>query len=172
VTEYSDATDVAASIIELQALLLGTGGLDGFLTEVAGMAARTVADGLSCGITLQPDGRPFTVASTDALAGQVDEVQYGLDEGPCLHALRTGEQVLIDDLAADPRWARYGVRAGAHGVRSSFSAPLPAGDQVVDALNLYARRPGVFGEVQVRRPVRVIASKAGAPARVIARSPG
>ncbi len=49
--------------------------------------------GLSCGITLEPNGRPMTVASTDALAAQVDEVQYGLDQGPCLHALGTGTQV-------------------------------------------------------------------------------
>ena len=49
--------------------------------------------GLSCGITLEPNGRPMTVASTDALAAQVDEVQYGLDQGPCLHALGTGAQV-------------------------------------------------------------------------------
>lgn len=76
--------DIRASIVELQALLLGTESIDGFLRELAVLAARTLGAGLSCGITLQPNGRPLTVASSDGFASQVDELQYKLDEGPCL----------------------------------------------------------------------------------------
>jgi hypothetical protein len=43
------------------------------------------------------------MASSDLLASQVDEVQYGLDEGPCLASLRSGQVVQIDDLAGPPR---------------------------------------------------------------------
>jgi hypothetical protein len=50
--------DVAASVTELQNLLLATSSVRDFLSEVAVLAARVVADGLSCGITLQQDGRP------------------------------------------------------------------------------------------------------------------
>ena len=99
--------DVAVSIVEMQALLLGTETIQEFLAEMAALAVLTVGDGLSCGITLQTNGRPLTVAATDALAAQVDEVQYGLDQGPCLHALRTGTLVSIEDLASDQRWAAY-----------------------------------------------------------------
>jgi hypothetical protein len=42
-----------ASGAELQAVLLGTGSIDGFLQELAGLAARALGEGLSCGITLQ-----------------------------------------------------------------------------------------------------------------------
>ena len=91
----------------MQALLLGTETIQEFLAELAGLVIRAVGEGLSCGITLQPNGRPVTVASTDALAAQVDEVQYGLDEGPFLHALRTGTQVSIENLASDRRWVAY-----------------------------------------------------------------
>jgi len=101
--------DVAASIVEMQALLLSTETIEDFLAELAGLAIRAVGEGLSCGITLQPNGRPLTVASTDALAARVDEVQYGLDEGPRLPALRTGTLVSIEDLASDHRWAAYAV---------------------------------------------------------------
>jgi hypothetical protein len=44
------------------------------------------------------------VASSDTNAAQIDELQYGLDHGPCLTALRTGELVRIDDLAGEQRW--------------------------------------------------------------------
>src|SRR4051812_32311240 len=145
-----EASDFRVSITELQAVLLGTQSIDGFLQEVASLAARELGEGLSCGITLQPNGRPLTVASSDANAAQIDELQYGLDHGPCLSSLRTGKPVRIDDLASDQRWGDYAVRALAHGVRSSLSMPLTAQDRPVGALNLYSERPHFFGEAQTR----------------------
>jgi GAF domain-containing protein len=105
--------------------------------------------GLSCGITLQPNGRPLTVASSDQLASQLDELQYGLDQGPCLTALRTGQVTRIDDLAADKRWRPYAVRALAYGVRSSLSYPMRAQDTLIGALNVYSEELAFFGEVQI-----------------------
>lgn len=99
-----EPSDFSASIAELQAVLLGTDSIDGFLRELASLAARTLGEGLSCGITLQPNGRPMTVTRSDANAAQVDELQYGLGQGPCLSSLRNGELIRIDDLASDPRW--------------------------------------------------------------------
>jgi len=54
--------DMAASIAEMQALLLGTETIQEFLTELAGLAIATVGEGLSCGITWQPGGRLLTMA--------------------------------------------------------------------------------------------------------------
>jgi GAF domain-containing protein len=99
---------------------------------------------------LQPDGRPLTVASSDLNAAQVDELQYHLDHGPCLSSLRSGEPVWIDDLADDPGWRDYAVRALAHGVRSSLSMPLFAAGRPVGALNLYSAKTGFFGEAEAR----------------------
>ncbi len=146
--------DAGVSIAELQVLLLGTESVDGFLREVAGLAAGTLGNGLSCGITLQPNGRPLTVASSDGLASQVDELQYGLDEGPCLASLRTGQVVRIDDLAAEQRWPRYAGRALGYGVVSSLSYPTQVQGRPVGALNLYSRDPGFFGELQTRQAER------------------
>ncbi len=145
-----ELADFRASITELQAVLLGTASIDGFLQELASLAARELGEGLSCGITMQPNGRPLTVASSDTNAAQIDELQYGLDHGPCLTSLRTGELIRIDDLASDQRWADYAVRALAHGVRSSLSMPLAAQERTVGALNLYSDRPYFFGEPQTR----------------------
>src|ERR1700734_992172 len=138
--------DMAASIMEMQALLLGTETIEDFLAELATLAVATVGEGLSCGITLQPNGRPLTAASTDALAAKVDEVQYGLDQGPCLHALRTGTQVSIEDLASDQRWTAYAATALQHGIRSSLSLPLSSGTSTVGAFNLYSQVTGSFGQ--------------------------
>ena len=110
------------------------------------LAAGTLGEGLSYGITLQPNGRPLTVASSDQLASQVDELQYGLDQGPCLTALRTGQEIRIDDLASETRCRRYAVCALVNGVRSSLSFPLATPGKTAGALNFYARGPGFFGE--------------------------
>jgi GAF domain-containing protein len=154
--------DVAASIMEMQALLLGTQTIEEFLGELAGLAILAVGKELSCGITLQPNGRPLTVASTDALAAQVDEVQYGLDQGPCLHAMRTGTLVYIQDLTSDQRWAAYAATALQHGIRSSLSLPLSTGSGTVGAFNLYSRVAGSFGEAATRRAERFAYSASGA----------
>ena len=154
--------DVAASIAEIHELLLGTETIQEFLAELARLAVLTVGHGLSCGITLQPNGRPMTVASTDALAAQVDEVQYGLDEGPCLHALRTGTLVSIEDLASDHRWTEYAATALQHGIRSSLSLPLSSGRDTVGAFNLYSRVAGSFGQLATRRAERFAQNASGA----------
>ena len=137
---------------ELQQLLLATNDVVEYLERVAGYAIRTVvpdAD-LSCGITLQRDNQPLTVASSDPRAVSVDEVQYEIDRGPCLHSMRTGEVVLIDDLATDEAWVSYRMHGIAAGVRSSLSLPITA-DGVQGAMNLYAPDPGTFDQDAIDR---------------------
>ncbi len=153
--------DVAASITELQNLLLATTGTEEFLQELALLAARTITEGLSCGITLQPDGHPLTIATSDLKAAQVDEVQYELDQGPCLHAMHNHQIVSIEDTAGEQRWGGFSVRAAANGIRSCLSLPLAAGN-IIGALNLYAPVPHAFGEEETRRAETFAASAAAA----------
>src|SRR5258705_12898217 len=75
---------------DLHGALLSTQSVEQFLHEMAVMAARLVGGGLSCGMTMQPSGRPVTVACSDQGAPRVDEVQYELDDGPGLPAMRDG----------------------------------------------------------------------------------
>ena len=121
-----DPATSAAAAAELQQLLLATDDIDEFLQELAHLAAKVLPEDLSCGITMRRDHRAITVASSDIRACQVDEIQYGHDHGPCLHALGTGEVVVVDDLADDERWGGYQMPALGHGVRSSLSLPLHA----------------------------------------------
>jgi hypothetical protein len=94
----------SGDLTELQRALLGTQTIEQFLREVALLAARLVPDGMSCGMTMRPNGQPVTVACSDELASQVDELQYRLGEGPCMHALRQGAAVRIDDTATEADW--------------------------------------------------------------------
>src|SRR4051812_2011289 len=54
------------------------------------------------------DGSLSTLAATDQVAHQVDQIQYQLSEGPCYAAV-TGERlVLVNDLASASEFPRYG----------------------------------------------------------------
>jgi GAF domain-containing protein len=90
------------------------------------------------------EGGPLTVASSDAHALGLDEVQYGHHNGPCLTCMRTGIIVIISDLAADDRWGAYRLDALAHGIASALSMPLTGGPGVRGALNFYAHQPSAF----------------------------
>jgi GAF domain-containing protein len=139
------------AVAELQQLLIDTESLTEFLAEVCRYAAATFGPGLSCGITLSREGRPFTVAGSDDTAVNLDEVQYGHHDGPCLTCIRTGEVVTIHDLATEDRWGNYRSDALAHGIGSVLSLPLLINTGEYGALNFYAAQAGVFSAEELRR---------------------
>ncbi|MCO1654605.1 GAF and ANTAR domain-containing protein [Pseudonocardia humida] len=143
-----DVTEASSAVAELQQLLLTTEDITAFLDQLAALTVKVLPGEVSCGITLRRDRGATTVASSDSRAGQVDEVQYGHDEGPCLRSVATGQVVLVEDLADDGRWGGYRVPALGHGVRSSLSLPLRADSAVIGALNLYAGVPRAFGPAE------------------------
>jgi GAF domain-containing protein len=151
---------IAAGLAELAAAMLATDSLQEFLIQVARLAAESLPVVGSCGITIQGEGRPLTVASSDALAEELDEVQYGVDAGPCLDALRHDRINSIADLSVEDRWPTYCKHALSQGVHASFSMPLRAGGRVVGALNLYSKT-SPFDE-SVRQHVAVFAAQAAA----------
>jgi GAF domain-containing protein len=142
--------DSEGNIRELHRALLSTQGVAGFLHEMAVLAARLVGGGLSCGTIMRPDGKPATVACSDPLAARVDEMQYELDDGPSLHAMRDGRVVRIEDTAEKARWPEFEAQAASHGIRSCLALPLNADGRPVGALNLYAREVSAFGAAEAR----------------------
>ncbi|MFI8192376.1 GAF and ANTAR domain-containing protein [Streptomyces sp. NPDC085946] len=123
--------------------LLDTDSLQEFLEHLV-EDALAVCDADGCGVTVQRRRRPLTVVSTGTMAGKLDEKQYGLGDGPCLQALRTGEVVHVRDVLREERWNSYPAYAAAHGVRSSLSLPIPVGTRTAGALNFYATTPDAF----------------------------
>lgn len=136
---------------ELHDALVGADSIEQFLHEMAVLAARLVNSSLSCGMTMQDGGRPVTVACTDELAARVDELQYDLDEGPCLRALRDGRIAHIQDTAEKAQWPEFEAHAASHGIRSCLALPLNMGGQPIGVINLYARTAAAFGTAEARR---------------------
>jgi GAF domain-containing protein len=151
-------------LMELQALLLSTDSVSGFLFELANVTVRTLPVQASCGVTLKANGRTRTAAASDVLASQVDEIQYGADEGPCLEAMNTGSVRDVPDLGAETRWPRFTSAALGYGVRSILSTPLAVTGNAVGALNLYSTEPAAFDAATRAQAAQFAGYAAGAVA--------
>ena len=88
--------------------------------------------------------RTETVAYSSEIARDADQLQYDLDEGPCLEAATTGQPRLSNRLDNSQDWPRWGPRASELGVNALLGIQLSTTDDVLGALNLYAGRVGAF----------------------------
>jgi ANTAR domain/GAF domain len=149
-------------VVELQASLLATDGLASFLDELAAMTVRALPAVAACGVTLQPNGQARTVAASSRLASQVDEIQYSVDQGPCLDAMRHGRVYYLPDVGGETRWPQFSTAALGYGVRSVLSTPLLGLDASVGALNLYATTLDAFDAAAREQAFGFAASAAGA----------
>ncbi len=88
-----------------------------------------------------------TPASTDHRAKRADQLQYELQDGPCLDAIWEQETFQIDDMTTDERYARWTTAVKEPtGIRSSLSLQLFTDEQKnsLGALNLYSPTPQAF----------------------------
>ena len=139
----SDLTD---ALQRLGAMSLRDQSMESVLQAVVDLATEVLPGAPETSITVLVDGRPHTTSATGSLAVDLDERQYGLGYGPCLHSASTGEFVEIVDTATESRWVEYCREAARLGNGSSFSVPFPVQDRVSGALNVYARRPHAFDD--------------------------
>lgn len=137
-----------SSLIEMYDLLVATDEFEAFLSELASLARDAIAGDLSCGVTVLRDGRYVTAASSDRRALVLDEAQYDVGYGPCLHALETSDEVYVPNFTQNARWPQYSVQARGHGLCSSLSVPIIVDDSAAGALNLYRFDEGGISEAQ------------------------
>jgi GAF domain-containing protein len=90
--------------------------------------------------TIERGGLVRTRAATDDVVRQLDDLQYHLDEGPCVDALRLADVVAVPDIRHDDRWPRYVARAVPDtGLESQLAVRLFLdGEGTLGSLNLYS----------------------------------
>lgn len=139
--------ELRSSLRELSGLLIGNAALEETLTRIAGFAVEAIPGADGVGLTLVDGSRTDAVVASAPFVREVDEVQYGLGEGPCITAVAERRIVSSGSLGAEPAWPRFGPRAGRLGVHSALSLPLLLTDnKVIGALNVYAHAKSAFTE--------------------------
>jgi len=138
--------ELAESMAALSRLSSGRWDLEDLLAEVASFAVKAIPGAEGAGLTLLEAGRADTIVKSALFVEAIDDIQYGLGQGPCISAAETRQTMRSGSLGADPRWPRFGPRAEQLGVHSVLSLPLIAGEVVVGAMNVYAHAPDSFDE--------------------------
>jgi GAF domain-containing protein len=136
--------DLRESLEGLSRLAASQLPLEGLLTQVATYAVRAIPGADGAGLTLLEQDRADTIVATAPFVTEIDDIQYGLGQGPCISAAHEGRTVLSGSLGGDSRWPRFGGRIARLGVHSVVSLPLITPDGVVGAMNVYAYGKNVF----------------------------
>ncbi|QNN51913.1 GAF and ANTAR domain-containing protein [Nocardioides mesophilus] len=145
-----DSSRVAAYFALVSRDLMGRPDAELTLDRVAERAVEVIAPCDFVGITLRRKrGRAETVASTSPVAVACDELQYELDEGPCLSAIAEEEAYLIRQVATDPRWPNWGPRAAERGIGSILSVRLADDSGTLGALNMYSTTVDAYDDDSV-----------------------
>ncbi|OYD71846.1 GAF and ANTAR domain-containing protein [Rhodococcus sp. OK302] len=109
------------------------------MTRCTGAAVDLISGVHHAGVTATLDKTPFTVAPTDPLVEAFDRAQYSFDEGPCLHASRSGQFVRMSVGELEERWPALGVTARAAHLTDFMAVPLFSERSPVGSLNLYSQ---------------------------------
>jgi transcriptional regulator with GAF, ATPase, and Fis domain len=158
--------DLSASLAGLSGLLTDHRPLHETLVEIAEFAVQAIPAADGAGLTLLEDARAQTVVASAEFVHAVEDVQYGLGEGPCLLAVESRATQTSGSLGGDARWPRFGPRVGRMGVHSVLSLPLLLPERVVGAMNVYGHAKNAFDPAAVRigelfaRPAAVAAHNA------------
>jgi GAF domain-containing protein len=114
--------------------------LDDTLQAIVEVAQASVPGFDEVGIsTLHKGGKVQTRAATGDLVHQLDDLQYTLNEGPCVDTLRQANVVVAPRIHHDQRWPRYVPAAVELGLRSQLAVRLYLDDQgTLGGLNLYS----------------------------------
>ncbi len=142
----SDPLDPVEALERLGRVSLRGNCMRSLLQVVADLAREIMPGDPETSVSLLINDRSTTAVFTGELARACDESQYGRGYGPCLHAAGTGEVVEIPDARVEPRWRDFMAYAVECGVLSSVAVPLPIGEGIAGALNVYAREPEAFDE--------------------------
>ena len=126
----------------LGAELHGDGDNQAALHRLVELAVKHVDGCAWASITTVRGGQGYSVAVSDQVAQQVDELQYQFGEGPCMAAAENSSDYLLFDIEDEQRWPQFTAAAVQTPVRSVLAFQLAASRAA--ALNLYADHPGAF----------------------------
>jgi hypothetical protein len=141
------AGPLAGEFVRLAEALAGELTVHGVLRRVVEITQHAAPGADLVSVTLRSPAGYTTPVETDPLATRLDEIQYRLDEGPCVEATRTAGLGLTfsADLGRHSEYPRFGSAAAALGVHSVLAVGMfPHGGDAprMGALNIYSHEVG------------------------------
>ncbi|WP_426243791.1 ANTAR domain-containing protein [Nocardioides sp. LHG3406-4] len=138
--------DLATSLADSARIINSPRSVEDTLDAIVRAARQSVPGVDEVGISVvHRDGTIETKAATGSLVWDLDELQYKLNEGPCVEAIREGPIVATEDVLSDSRWPRYAELAAEAGLGAQLGVQLWADDKTLGGLNLYSLNSNSIG---------------------------
>ena len=136
---------LAARMAQLARQVAAPSSLEEVLSGVTQAALDIIPGVDAAGVLLIAKGGRFeTHAGTSELVHELDRLQVGFGEGPCVEAAVDELIVRTEDFQVEQRWPRFSHEVAEKGVRSALSFKLYTSTDTAGALNLFAFEPSVF----------------------------
>jgi GAF domain-containing protein len=118
------------------------------LDKAVAVAAEIIDGCDEAGVSIVHHGKQIeTPAATSDTVRRGDELQYELNEGPCMDSLRKEQTTISPDLANESRWPAWGPRVVEElGIRSMLCFQLFTDSKSLGALNMYSRSVDAFDD--------------------------
>jgi GAF domain-containing protein len=130
---------IAQALSDAAAMMNAPTSVEETLQAIARAAVITVPGFDHVGVSItHRDQRIETMAATDALVCELDEIQYKLHEGPCYDAIRGAGVMVVENARHDQRWPTYMPEAVQRGLRSQLAIGLYADEHSLGGINLYS----------------------------------
>jgi GAF domain-containing protein len=137
--------DLARRMAELARASAAPLGVNDVLSGVTSTALELMPGADTAGVLLVGRGGKFeSLAATNDLPHQLDELQMMFQEGPCVEAALDEVIVRTDDFRSEQRWPKYSPAVVEIGVLSGLSIKLYTAERTAGALNLFAFKPHAF----------------------------
>jgi GAF domain-containing protein len=132
--------DIAASLAESARAINAPQTLEETLDAIVRATLVSVPGFDHVGIsTLHRDGTIETKSATDQVVWELDDLQYSIDEGPCVTAIRGEPVVAVPDIRHEQRWPRFVPEAVMRtGLQAQLAVQLHVNDKTLGGLNLYS----------------------------------
>jgi GAF domain-containing protein len=122
--------------------------VDDVLNSILGAVQHSLPEIDHAGVSItKRDGAIETKVWTDDLVTDLDQLQYDLNQGPCIDAINPylpDDIVRVDHARHDQRWPDFMPEAVKHGLRAQLGLRLYTEDETVGGLNLYSTSSDVI----------------------------
>lgn len=145
--EPSGDQQLAESFAEISRVLLAEPSVQRTLDKMCQLLVDIIEGCNHSVVTIVRGQHLESPGASDEVGPLVDSIQFELDEGPCVEAIRAHQTTITDDLLTETRWPRFSHRAAADtGVRSMLAFRLFIAEDTLGSLNLYSKQPRAFTE--------------------------
>jgi GAF domain-containing protein len=136
----------------LTGLLFSEETMQSALDATVSLAREILEETTGAGVTLQRDGKYRTAAAYSAgdVVERADDLQYELNEGPCLSAIKENHSFRIDSMRAETRWAQWASRVAEMGMMSTLSVPLVIRGEPIGTIKVYSGYAGAYDDRHMR----------------------